>query len=227
MTGQLPPGNRGTAGLLQNRSIMNRAAQLHPEGNLAANSAEFAANAASLKNLQKNFDQVSAFEATARKNIDLAQQLAKNIPDLGVRFANVPVRQVTASLIGSENMARFRTALNTAQTEAAKVLNNSQGTGILSDSSRHELQEIVDGNLPLPAMIGVFDTLRQDMTNRHAAYSEQIADIRQRMGGGGAGATGAATGYTRIKASDGSFHDIPTANVDAARRIDPNLQVVQ
>jgi hypothetical protein len=38
---------------------------------------------------------------------------------------------------------------------------------------------------------------------------------------------GAAAGYTRIKASDGSMHDIPTANLGAAKKIDPNLQVVQ
>lgn len=33
-------------------------------------------------------------------------------------------------------------------------------------------------------------------------------------------------GYTRIKASDGSQHDIPTANLDKAKKIDPNLQTV-
>lgn len=46
------------------------------------------------------------------------------------------------------------------------------------------------------------------------------------QGGGPAGA-GPALGSTRIRASDGSMHDIPTANLDRARQIDPKLQVVQ
>jgi hypothetical protein len=31
----------------------------------------------------------------------------------------------------------------------------------------------------------------------------------------------------RIKASDGTMHDIPAANLEAARKIDPKLQVIQ
>ena len=42
-----------------------------------------------------------------------------------------------------------------------------------------------------------------------------------------AGAGAPAAGYTRIQASDGSLHDIPTGNLPAARKIDPNLQVMQ
>jgi hypothetical protein len=41
------------------------------------------------------------------------------------------------------------------------------------------------------------------------------------------GTTAAPQGYTRIKASDGTLHDIPTQNLGAARRRDPNLQVMQ
>lgn len=51
--------------------------------------------------------------------------------------------------------------------------------------------------------------------------------IKAPAAGGGANAGGAASGFTRIKASDGSLHDVPTANLAAARKIDPKLQVVQ
>ena len=37
---------------------------------------------------------------------------------------------------------------------------------------------------------------------------------------------GAPSGMTRIKASDGTLHDIPSANLERARKIDPNLSVV-
>lgn len=63
----------------------------------------------------------------------------------------------------------------------------------------------------------------------------------RRLGGGastGAPATGTpkptappqstpAKGYTRIKASDGQMHDIPSKNLAAAKQRDPKLQVIQ
>src|SRR5208283_1380599 len=40
-SGQLPPAGRGGPALAMNRAIMNRTAELHPEGSLAASSAEY------------------------------------------------------------------------------------------------------------------------------------------------------------------------------------------
>lgn len=198
-TGSLPPIGRSPNAIAMNRDLMNRAAELHPGESLAANSAEFKANSESLKKLQINFDQVQAFEGTASKNFDLLQQTAQNIPDLGTRWANIPVRYIDGGMIGTENMAKFKTALNTAQTEAAKVLNSSNATGVLSDSARHELQQIVDGDAPLAAIVGSLSTLKQEFGNRTQSYQQQIADIQTRLKGGAgasqqpaAGSSGAA-----------------------------------
>jgi hypothetical protein len=43
---------------------------------------------------------------------------------------------------------------------------------------------------------------------------------------GGQPSAATKQGYTRIQASDGSLHDIPSSNLKAAQRRDPNLQVV-
>jgi hypothetical protein len=56
-TGQLPPIGRGVAGQALVHTIMQRASDLHAGESLAANSAQFKANAASLDHLQKTFDQ--------------------------------------------------------------------------------------------------------------------------------------------------------------------------
>jgi hypothetical protein len=128
---------------------------------------------------------VQAFEGTASRNIDLLQQTAAKIPDLGTRFANVPVRLLNSKMLGTENMAAFNTALNTAQTEAAKVLNSSNASGVLSDSARHELQQIIDGNMPYKSMVASLNTLKQDMANRTTSYQAQIGDIQHRISGAG------------------------------------------
>ena len=198
-TGQLPQGARGgVAGIAQNRAIMNRAAELDPSASIMGNKQTYQANTDSLKKLQTNFDQVNAFENTALKNLDQVAQAGAAVPDLSARFANVPVRMLNSQVIGTPEMARFRTALLTAQTEAAKVLSSSNASGVLSDSARHEAQDILDGNLPFPAMMASINQLKTDFGNRHQSYQDQINDIQGRMRGAapqnGAGAQGGGAG---------------------------------
>lgn len=197
-TGQLPPIGRGGSGIALNKAIMNRYAELHPGATLAANSADYKANAASLAKLQTNFDQVSAFEGTAQKNIDLFLSSLKNIPDLGVKFANVPLRMIDDHMIGSDNYQAMKAAQQTASTEAAKVLGSANASGVLSDTQKKDAEDILSGNLSYSAAQKVAATLKQDFANRHQSYQEQIADIKQRMGpatqSGGAQSTGHKVG---------------------------------
>jgi hypothetical protein len=179
-TGQLPPAARGVAGLAQNRQIMNRAAELHPEGNLAENSAEYAANKSSLTGLQKNFDQVSAFENTAGKNLDVFLKTAKSVVDSGSPWINQPLRSVATGALGSSDQAAFNAARQTAVTEIAKVLNSSNASGVLSDSARHEVEGLIGPTATLKQIYSAANILKQDMANRHQAYQDQINDIKSR-----------------------------------------------
>jgi hypothetical protein len=182
-TGQLPPVGRSIAGMALTHTIMQRASDLHKGESLAANSASFKANQVSLDNLQKTFDQVSAFEGTALRNLDLYVSKMKAIPDLGVKFANVPLRSITGSMIGAGNYAAMQAAHQTAATEVAKVLGSATASGVLSDSQKKDAVDVLDGNLPLDATSQVVDTLKQDFGNRHESYQNQIADIKGRMEG--------------------------------------------
>jgi hypothetical protein len=200
-TGQLPPIGRSPNAIAMNRDLMNRAAELHPNASLAENSAEFKANSDSLKKLQASLDTVNAFENTANKNIDMLKGLAQKVPDFGTRLANVPIRMITGNTIGTENMAAFKTALAPVQSEAAKILNSANLQGQLSDSSRHELQDLVDGNLPYPSLVSSLNVLQQDFRNRHDSTQQQIDDIKTRMKGTGqpAAAAGAPQeGATKV-----------------------------
>ncbi len=60
----------------------------------------------------------------------------------------------------------------------------------------------------------------------NSAYGSKFQPVE--LGGtGGTTGGGAAQGYTRIQASDGSIHDIPSNKLDAVRQRDPGLKVVQ
>lgn len=181
-TGQLPPVGRGGPALALNKAIMNRAADLHPEGSLAGNAAAFNANKTSLASLQKNFDQVSAFENTAGKNLDVFLKTANKVVDSGSPWINSPLRSIDAKGLGSEDQAAFNAARTTAVTEIAKVLNSSNASGVLSDSARHEVEGLIGPNATLKQIISAANILKQDMGNRHQAYADQIKDIQGRMG---------------------------------------------
>ena len=181
-TGQMPPELSRSPGTIT--AVIQRASQLAAaNGNidLASNEADFKANKASLQNLQKNFDQVQAFEGTAGTNMDLYLNKLSQIPDLGVKFANVPMRMINASMIGTANYQAMQAAQQTASAEVAKVLSSANASGVLSDTQKKEAEDMLSGNLSLPAAKQVVATLKQDMANRTQAYQAQIGDIQNRV----------------------------------------------
>ena len=182
-TGQLPAGMRSPGAT---SSILNAAAA-NPGGapNVAANKATYGADAGSLKKLQSNFDQVTAFENTAGKNLDQFLNVAKNVVDSGSPLINQPLRAVADKVAGSPNQAAFDAARVTALTEIAKVLNSSNASGVLSDSARSEVSGLIGKDATLAQIYKAAQILKTDMGNRHDAYQQQISDIKGRLGARG------------------------------------------
>ena len=215
-TGTLPPVGRGNAGYALQKAIQNRTAELHSGESLAESSAAFKANEGSLKNIQKTFDNVTAFENTAGKNLDVFLQQAKKVTDSGLPVANLPARYVAGKL-GSADQAAFETARTTALTEIAKVLSSAQaGSGVLSDSARHEVEGLIKPDATLAQITAAANILKTDMANRHDSYATQIKDIQQRIGGKKEAASSvpanvakalASVSTGRHKLSDGSTWD--------------------
>lgn len=182
-TGVLPGSARD---ILTRRQIMNRAAELAPNIDLASNAAAYHANKASLTGLQKNLDSVTAFENTANKNLDLFLGTAGKIIDSGSPWINKPLRDIDQKGLGSSDLAAFNAARQVAVNEIAKVTGNPSLSGQLSDSARKEVENFIPANATLKQTYAVAKVLRQDMANRKTAYQEQLSDIKSRIGGGGA-----------------------------------------
>ncbi len=156
-------------------------------------------NTASLESLQKNADQVSAFENTAGKNLDVFLRTAQPILDSGSPWINKPLRAVDVGALGSADQAAFNAARVTAVTEIAKVLNSSNASGVLSDSARSEVQHLIGPDATLKQIYSAANILKQDMANRHQAYQQQLGEIRARSAGGG------TTPPPQPQASGGAF----------------------
>jgi len=178
-TGQLPAGMRSPG---MSAAILNNAAN-GPNGipNIAANKANYKADSASLASLQKNFDQVTAFENTAGKNLDVFLGQAQKVIDSGNPLINRPLRVITSGM-GGKDQAAFDAARTTALTEISKVLNSSNASGVLSDSARHEVEGLIKPNATLQQIVSAANILKQDMANRHQAYQDQLNEIRARNG---------------------------------------------
>ena len=180
-TGEMPPGLARSPGTTI--AVMKRYAQLHPDENLAANKARYASLKNSQAGLQKQFDAVSAFEKTAQKNLDQILATGKNVPDLGTRFANVPVRMIDDKMLGTKEMAKFRVAMATGRAETMRVLASANAAGTLTNEARHEGEELLSGNMTFPAMQAAVEQFRTDMANRHTSYQDQLNEINQLLSG--------------------------------------------
>jgi len=200
----MPPMGYGAAASAARTRVLNRAATLTPEEiadleagglDIAGNSMDFAADKGSLTTLQRTRDAVTAFEKTALRNIDIFLNTAKKAVDTGMPIINQPVRAVAASAFGSTNLAEFNAARTVALTEAAKVLNNPNLSGVLSDSARKEVEGLLSPNATVGQAYAVFNLIKNEMRGRTQYLDQTIAEIK------GRGKTGTTTksGYTIVE----------------------------
>lgn len=177
----LPSMGMGASGAQARSQIINAAPGAAGGQSLTENKANLAANTQSLKAMQKMRDAVGAFEGTALANLDLFMKQAKSVVDSGSPLINTPLRSINRSLLGSKDMAAYDAARTVALTEIAKVVNNPNLTGQLSDSARHEVSLLVPENATLGQIYRVADILKKDMANRKIFLDKGIAEIQGRI----------------------------------------------
>jgi hypothetical protein len=175
---QRTPGERA--------QVLNLAADLAKGApvDLAGAKAGYASDKGSLATMQKMRDAVGAFEETATKNLDLALGYFKKLSDTGSPLLNQPLRAINKEGLGDQDTAALNAALRVANTEIAKVTSNPNLTGQLSDSARHEIDNILGGNATLGQALAIGGVLKQDMANRRIALDSGLAGIKSRIGSG-------------------------------------------
>ena len=182
-TATMQPMGAGPAAMAVRSGIMNRAAELDDTADLGSNKADYKANTTSLGKLTGMLDAVTAFEGTATKNLDMFLGQAKKVVDSGSPLLNKPLRAINDQMLGSTEQAAFKAARLVAVTEIAKVLNNPNLTGQLSDSARHEVAAFSPENATLAQTYHIAKILKQDMANRRTELSKQIGTVKGRMRG--------------------------------------------
>lgn len=170
----------GMGNMANRTSILNQAAAINKaEGgsNPAVNKAIYDAQRSALTQLTRNQQAVGQFERTALKNIDLFNEQATKVVDSGSPWLNTPLRAVARGGLGSADLAAYDTARNVAVTEIARVVNNPNLVGVLSDSARQEMEGAIKPNATFNQIVAAVKVLKQDMTNRKQSIDEQIKEL--------------------------------------------------
>ena len=186
-TGKLPAIGMGKDAAALRMRIASRAAELHPDADLAGAAAGYGADTGSLKKLQQQADAVDAFERTALANLDTFLGSARKVVDVGSPLFNAPFRKFSEAVAGNPRMSEFVTARQVAVQEIAKVLSGQMGNAAVSDSARHEAADLLKPDASLAQIEAAARILKQDMANRKAAMQAQLGEIRARTSGGRGG----------------------------------------
>jgi hypothetical protein len=194
-TGQYPPTGRGNdpAAQAQRAAINSKVGAIAASAGMdePALRAFYKSNAASLAQQQKSADSVQGFMATADRNADLLKQTLDKLPDIGSKIFNQPLRAFSKNVLGDKNLSQFATYLQSVQNEYARIIAQPNLSGQLTDSARHEAEQLLDPNATVPQILGSIEALRKEGSNRLLSVGEQIQRIQQRMQIGPSGATGA------------------------------------
>jgi hypothetical protein len=181
----MPAMGMGKVASQNRQAVMKKVAELAGAqglggADLARQITHYKAQSANVTNLEKQLGTVEQNEATALANgqqfIDRSAELPgqTQYPALNsvTQFAqrNLPVP-------GHETVSAMDAAYNTFVNEYAKVVAGSpNGSGVLSDSARHEAMETIRSNASLSQKQAAFAQMKADMANRIAASHKAIED---------------------------------------------------
>lgn len=185
-TGKLPTGlYRNKTALVR---VIGRAAELaKAQGDDAKATVlgqqAFSASKGALTAISRQEAMVGAFEKTALKNLLLARDLGRKVDRTGSPIVNKALLAFRQGVTGDPETAAFVNALVAARTEYAKVLSGATGAQGITDSARHEAEDLFSKATNQEALERIMQVAEQEMANRMASFREQKAELQRNMGG--------------------------------------------
>jgi hypothetical protein len=151
-----------------------------------------------MKALSKVTQSISAirpYKEMFDKNTDVLVKLADKAIATNSAYANKSINELRTNFSDNPDVAKYLAQVRFVQTEAARLIANPNLTGVLSDSARHELDQILNGNMPLNATKGVLDLLKADGERRVSALKSE-KDLLLKSGGSAGAGGGIPAGWS-------------------------------
>lgn len=181
-------GMRGKNADANKIRIMARVAQMGGAGvgpspqQFLGNAAQYKADTGSVGQLQRQYDAVSAYEGMANRNWDALVKLSDGIPDTGSPMLNGPIRSAKKGAFGDPAVNNWEAQRQTTLTETARVVNNPDLKGILSDSARHEIEALLSSGATKEQIQQARDLFMAEMGRRKQELQRQLGEIGSRTG---------------------------------------------
>ena len=175
-----PLPNLGRGATSEIAAISNLAANKNVD--LAKATAMYHADVNSLALATKKLDNLSGFETGALKNLKMFTDAASKIPDTRSPWFNTPVRLINDKLLGSEEQAAVNAARSIGLREIARITNDPNMSGQLTDTARKEVMDFSPADATIPQILKVAKTVIQDVANVKSGLVKQKAEIQDRIG---------------------------------------------
>lgn len=138
-----------------------------------------------LNAVEKDLAAIRPFDAMLDTNAKIAIDLGKKISEnrTNSQILNKPITWVQQNAADNPDIAEYLFQIQTVRTEGARILNNPRLVGQLTDSARHEMGDVVNGNMPLGQVTRVLERMMSDGKNRVRAIEEEATRLRSDIRG--------------------------------------------
>lgn len=179
----------GKAGQADREAIRERVAEIAERhgidpAKLASLGMTNRASASALLQLEKQRNAVEAYSQAFVRNADMALDLSEKRASTFSPLLNRPVNAL-AQYSGDPDVAKFMAQVRLVQTEAARIINNPNLSGQLTDTARGELDHILNGNMTVGQFKDVVKLLKRDVEIRGQTLDKQAEKLRGEIMGAG------------------------------------------
>lgn len=186
ITGVPPVNTRGLAGADRQEYAKEFAAWKVSKGftpqMMALMKADYKAGDMTLKNMSKQEAPMSAFVLNINKQIAKVEELYKKQDRTGMRFLDLPIRELMVKAKGSGDEAVKASYLLEISNEIGKLSSGSSASvQQLSDSAKEDWKKVHDPNLSMKEIMKVVNATRDQANMRMQTWRQAKEEVRNTM----------------------------------------------
>lgn len=170
----------------QRQSVIGKVTELNKGEGISAR--EGAAAVSTIKADQKSLDKlvpqldgIEAFEKTANNIGDKLIAISKKVDTTGIPVLERWIRAGKKSVKGDPDVTEFNARMQTWRTETARIINNPNLVGVLSDSARHEMEDVIPNSSSAESIERGVNVLKSEAKTRRDYLSDQVKEVKGRI----------------------------------------------
>lgn len=175
-SGELPPLGMGDKSTRQN--IINRAAELDHDSDIAGSKAEYQAGKSALTSIERQYGVTRTAEKTADKTLSIVEDVSNKVDRTGSPLVNRYLLYLKGQVAGDTETQKLDNAIETASSEYARVIAGGTGNQQLTDAAQAKGKRMLQAAMGKGTMKAVMNQMRQEMAAKNSAYSEVLKDLR-------------------------------------------------